>query len=731
MPVKEGFIFNEWDGQEKDDPVWSCRLSCNEGMTFSQAQNCEEQQRKILQNSFPGEFEEHLLKKIHHSFLDLEKLAQKCVKMIDSSALKRGEEVLYVFKENMHQAMVTDVIFKSPKKVKSPNKENNPDCVYDILLVDSNKERNGVSRKSLVRSVATPNLSMMKTFIRAHARRQPAKSSAPWIVDDTFRSIYDIPAKIDLEKMANGNSGEPVQKTFSLFEKMTHSKAKKEKPSKRKGDPDDAKPKKTKSTKPKKELVQKTIADSFATAIKKSQSKEDHDPPKEILDRTTDAYWSLMKKVVTPAWNKTVAFRDECSKMMSETVSEDFLAEFSIKRLGNKPSTKKIVDLKGLRPLPKFQPLSDCVDSDFVSFLGSSGVKFIDVLYLANYFLNTNLVKMRPLQEGQEYSNAELQHSALKLIWDLLKGEKSVAASFWANYISQTNQRDKIRFRSLQVSQRRLKKAGWLALADWDTVFTPEARCRRLVDAADGFIERYPDECTPEKKTLPLGTDRYNRTYWVFFFVTFILVEPDHFSKDWYIIKDPETLKRTIERLDPREANEQALKEVLKDEVEPVKKIFKERADYENDPPTERLSRSQSMDCDFEEIVKSQLIELSEKLYQGQLSNVDEIEALQARISSAEVMPTCEVSIFTFNIDQLRGLIIEVTDSIMDKNIKNPSQLRPPNREKFYDLVEKEEICGLSVLISIVWESVAWENFKQRQTIRSARLRARVNYNED
>jgi len=53
-----------------------------------------------------------------------------------------------------------------------------------------------------------------------------------------------------------------------------------------------------------------------------------------------------MKKVVTPAWNKTVAFRDECSKMMSETVSEDFLAEFSIKRLGNKPSTKKIVDLK-------------------------------------------------------------------------------------------------------------------------------------------------------------------------------------------------------------------------------------------------------------------------------------------------------------------------------------------------------------------------------------------------
>ena len=88
-----------------------------------------------------------------------------------------------------------------------------------------------------------------------------------------------------------------------------------------------------------------------------------------------------------------------------------------------------------MRPLPKLDPLSDCVDSDFIWFLGSNQVKFIDVLYLTNYFLNTNLVKMRPLQEGQEYSNAELQHSAFKLIWDLLKGDKAVSASFWANYI--------------------------------------------------------------------------------------------------------------------------------------------------------------------------------------------------------------------------------------------------------------------------------------------------------
>lgn len=137
-----------------------------------------------------------------------------------------------------------------------------------------------------------------------------------------------------------------------------------------------------------------------------------------------------------------------------------------------------------------------------------------------------------------------------------------------------------------------------------------------------------------------------------------------------------------MDRLDPRAADEQALKEVLKEELEPVKKIFKERADYENDPPTERVSRSTSMECNPEEIVKSQLIELSEKLYQGQLSSEDEIEALHARIASVDMTPVnpdegpC--------LDPLRNLVMEVTDSIMDKHVKNPSQLRPPSRDKFY-----------------------------------------------
>ena len=137
---------------------------------------------------------------------------------------------------------------------------------------------------------------------------------------------------------------------------------------------------------------------------------------------------------------------------------------------------------------------------------------------------------------------------------------------------------------------------------------------------------------------------------------------------------------RTIERLDPRGVNEQALKEVLKEELEPVKKIFKERADFEANPPSERVSRSSSLDCNPEEIVKSQLVELTERLYQGQLSNVDEIEPLHARINTIEVKPFGDSD----GLNDLRELIFEVTDSIMDKNIKNPSQLLPPHREKFY-----------------------------------------------
>ena len=115
----------------------------------------------------------------------------------------------------------------------------------------------------------------------------------------------------------------------------------------------DSIPKKPKTTKPKKQLVQKTIADSFAKA---GQKKDASDKPKEvsipprvieyiqelkILDRKTDDYWSLMKKVVTPAWNQPVAFRDKCKTMMSQSVAEDFMAEFAIKRLGNKPSSTR------------------------------------------------------------------------------------------------------------------------------------------------------------------------------------------------------------------------------------------------------------------------------------------------------------------------------------------------------------------------------------------------------
>lgn len=80
-----------------------------------------------------------------------------------------------------------------------------------------------------------------------------------------------------------------------------------------------------------------------------------------------------------------------------------------------------------------------------------------------------------------------------------------------------------------------------------------------------------------------MGFDRGNRTYWVFYFVTFILVEPHDKESQWETITDSDQIQDLIDCLDDRGQMEHRLKTSLTDEMDGIKQIFKEREKYDED----------------------------------------------------------------------------------------------------------------------------------------------------
>ena len=60
-----------------------------------QAKDSEESLRKVLQFEFADEWEGIALKRIHHSRLDIERLASKCLKALENEKIEVGESVWY------------------------------------------------------------------------------------------------------------------------------------------------------------------------------------------------------------------------------------------------------------------------------------------------------------------------------------------------------------------------------------------------------------------------------------------------------------------------------------------------------------------------------------------------------------------------------------------------------------------------------------------------------------
>ena len=105
MPVKDGKLFCTNDGPD-ESRAWTCRLSGKEDLIFSEAVKSEEKYRQILMENFPLEFEASTLTSIHHSRLDLDKLAERCVKRTERMECKdavfrrTGEYLFSIISQN-------------------------------------------------------------------------------------------------------------------------------------------------------------------------------------------------------------------------------------------------------------------------------------------------------------------------------------------------------------------------------------------------------------------------------------------------------------------------------------------------------------------------------------------------------------------------------------------------------------------------------------------------------
>ena len=77
------------------DKIWTCRLSGRTELSFADALDSETNLQKILQLDFASEWEKASLQRIHHSRLEISRLAERCVQTLEDSRIELGETVYY------------------------------------------------------------------------------------------------------------------------------------------------------------------------------------------------------------------------------------------------------------------------------------------------------------------------------------------------------------------------------------------------------------------------------------------------------------------------------------------------------------------------------------------------------------------------------------------------------------------------------------------------------------
>ena len=231
-----------------------------------------------------------------------------------------------------------------------------------------------------------------------------------------------------------------------------------------------------------------------------------------------------------------------------------------------------------------------------------------------------------------------------------------------------------------------------------------------------------------EWRTVPLGQDRKGRIYWMFYFSCFIYIE-DPQNESWTVLTDLNQLRKLSLCLDERHCNEYALRQDLVEQREDIMAMLESWIDQVPEKlqaPPERITRSRdnkSPVMNVIDILRSDVKKTAEKLWNGQLADIDDADTLSCLIDSAGS-----------NVETLKDMMLRVMNSVPKENQTEhlwSGKEKYVFIEKFNAATDSEELC---VFWAIFDHKVNWAKFKQRKIIRqpvqrtSRSSRKSVNY---
>ena len=169
-------------------------------------------------------------------------------------------------------------------------------------------------------------------------------------------------------------------------------------------------------------------------------------------------------------------------------------------------------------------------------------------------------------------------------------------------------------------------------------------------------------------RTTPLGCDRNGHLYWMFYFSSFVFIE-DISSQSWSCLTNMEDFCRLVSRLDERHVTEYSLKKEFQEQREEIQAQFEnfEALSIEATlAPPRRTTRRQAENNELPKMtIKESLVHevktITDKLWMGQLADIDDGDVLQSRIDS----------IANGSLASLKEIMIQIINSVPNSNLND------------------------------------------------------------